>query len=60
MIFLVFGHEELDEYLNNIFIQLLNLSDEEFGIIKIAIIEVNDISEKKNLISKITDDYCQT
>ena len=46
--------DEIDEYLQNNFIGLLNLSDADFSIIKVAMEEVRDIPEKKQLISRIT------
>lgn len=49
------GDEKIGDYLNTTFMQLLNLPDEDFGIVKIAIGEVNYISEKKCIISRITD-----
>lgn len=48
------GDEEIEEYLQSNFSGLLNLSDEDFSIIKVAMEEVRDIPEKKLLISKIT------
>lgn len=49
------GDEEIDEYLKNTFMKLKNLSDDDFGIIKISLDEVHDITERKSIISKITD-----
>ena len=46
--------DEIDEYLQSNFIGLLNLSDADFSIIKVAMEEVRDIPEKKQLISRIT------
>ena len=47
-------NDEIEGYLQSNFIGLLNLSDEDFSIIKVAMEEVRDIPEKKLLISKIT------
>lgn len=49
------GDEEIVEYLEKNFNELLNLSDEDFSIIKVAMEEVGEISDKKHLISQITD-----
>lgn len=49
------GDEEIDEYLKNTFMKLKNLSDDDFRIIKISLDEVHDITERKSIISKITD-----
>ena len=49
------GEEEIEEYLQNNFIRLLNLSDDDFGIIKVARQEVGDVSDQKRLISQITE-----
>ena len=45
----------IEEYLHSNFVGLLNLSDNDFSIIKVAMEEVRDIPEKKQLISKITN-----
>ena len=42
-------------YLQSNFVGLLNLSDEDFSIIKVAMEEVREIPEKKQLIAQITD-----
>jgi AcrR family transcriptional regulator len=49
------GDEEIEEYLQNNFVGLLNLQDSEFSVIKVAMEEVREIPDKKLLISKITD-----
>lgn len=49
------GDEEIGDYLKKDFNGLLNLSDDDFAIIKVAVEEVRDIPEKKLLISRITD-----
>ncbi|WP_366208735.1 TetR/AcrR family transcriptional regulator [uncultured Methanobrevibacter sp.] len=46
---------EIEEYLRNNFIQLYNLSDEDYSIVKVALEEVSDIEGNKILISKITN-----
>ena len=48
------GEEEIEEYLQNNFFGLLNLPDEDFAIIKVAMEEVGEETDKKYLISKIT------
>ena len=47
--------EEIEDYLQSNFVGLLNLSDEDFSIIKVAMEEVREIPEKKQLIAQITD-----
>lgn len=47
--------DEIDEYFQKNFIELLNRSDKDFRIVKIALEEVREIPEKKQLISRITD-----
>lgn len=47
--------EEMDDYLKNNFIELINLPEEKFSIMKIAMEEVREIPDKKLLISTITD-----
>lgn len=47
--------EEMDDYLKNNFIELINLPEEKFSIVKIAMEEVREIPDKKLLISTITD-----
>lgn len=49
------GDEEIIEYLQKTFTALLDLSDEDFSIIKVAMEEMGEISEKRDLISQITD-----
>lgn len=46
--------EKIEEYLHNNFVGLLELSDSDFSIIKVAMEEVRDVPEKKLLISRIT------
>lgn len=47
--------DEIEAYLQSNFIGLLNLPDNEFSVFKIAMEEVRDIPEKKQLISRITN-----
>jgi AcrR family transcriptional regulator len=47
--------EETEEYLRNNFKQLINLPEEEFSIIKVALEDVRAVSDKKLLIAQITD-----
>lgn len=47
--------DEIEAYLQSNFIGLLNLPDNEFSVFKIAMEEVWDIPEKKQLISRITN-----
>ena len=49
------GDEKVEEYLQNNFIGLLNLPDEDFGIIKVGMEEAGDVSDRKRLLSQITD-----
>ena len=46
--------DEIEGYLQSNFVGLLELSDEDFSIIRVAMEEVRDIPEKKLLISRIT------
>lgn len=46
--------DEIEEYLHSNFVGLLELSEDDFSIIKVAMEEVRDIPEKKLLISRIT------
>ncbi|WP_405293655.1 TetR/AcrR family transcriptional regulator [Methanobrevibacter sp.] len=46
--------DEIEEYLQSNFVGLLNLSENEYSIIKLAMEEVRDIPERKQLISRIT------
>lgn len=48
-------NDEIEQYLENNFVRMLRLSDSDFSIIKVAMEEVSDISEKKLLISRITE-----
>ena len=53
----IFDYNEddtIEEYLHNNFMGLLDLSEEDFSIIKVAIEEVRNIPEKKILMSRIT------
>ena len=47
--------EDIEEYLKICFYGILNLSDEDFSILKVAMEEVRGIPEKKLLISEVTD-----
>ncbi|WP_405314873.1 TetR/AcrR family transcriptional regulator [Methanobrevibacter sp.] len=47
--------EETEEYLRNNFKELINLPEEEFSIIKVALEDVRVVSDKKLLIAQITD-----
>ncbi|MBE6498663.1 MAG: TetR/AcrR family transcriptional regulator [Methanobrevibacter sp.] len=47
--------EEIEDYLTNNFRKMLELSDNDLSVIKIAMEEVRDIPGKKLLISNITD-----
>ncbi len=47
--------DEIEGYLQSNFVGLLDLSDNDFSIIKVAMEEVRDIPEKKQLISRITN-----
>ncbi|WP_298522765.1 TetR/AcrR family transcriptional regulator [uncultured Methanobrevibacter sp.] len=47
--------EGIEEYLKISFFGILNLSDDDFSILRIAMEEVREIPEKKNLLSGITD-----
>ena len=47
--------QDIEEYLKIAFFGILNLSDDDFRILRIAMEEVREIPEKKNLISNITD-----
>lgn len=47
--------QTIEEYLKISFYGILNLSDEDFSILKVAMEEVRGVSEKKNLISEVTD-----
>ena len=47
--------DEIEDYLQSNFIGILNLSENEYNIIKLAMEEVRNIPEKKQLISSITD-----
>ena len=47
--------DEIEDYLQSNFIGILNLSENEYNIIKLAMEEVRNIPDKKQLISRITD-----
>lgn len=47
--------DEIEGYLQSNFVGLLNLSDNDFSIVKVAMEEVRDVPEKKQLISRITN-----
>lgn len=47
--------DEIEKYLENNFVRMLSLSDSDFSIIKLAIDEGSDISERKLLIARITE-----
>ena len=49
------GDEEIGEYLQKNFYGLLEIPDEDFAIIKVAMEEIGDPSERKHLIAHITD-----
>lgn len=53
-IFAFNGDEEIDQYLHDNFVGLLELSEDDFSIIKVAMEEVRDVPERKQLISRIT------
>ena len=46
--------DEIEDYLQSNFLGLLGLSENDFSIIKVAMEEVRDVPERKQLISKIT------
>ncbi|WP_405284748.1 TetR/AcrR family transcriptional regulator [Methanobrevibacter sp.] len=54
-IFVFDESQTIEEYLKISFYGILNLSDEDFSILKVAMEEVRGVSEKKNLISEVTD-----
>ena len=47
--------EEIEEYLRNNFKELINLPEEQFSIIKVALEDVRAVTDKKLLIAQITD-----
>lgn len=47
--------DEIEDYLQSNFVGLLNLSEDDFSIMKVAMEEVRDIPERKQLISRITN-----
>lgn len=48
------GEETFKEYIDQNFLGLLNLTESEFSIIKVAMEEVRSVSDKKRLVSQIT------
>ncbi|WP_405290448.1 TetR/AcrR family transcriptional regulator [Methanobrevibacter sp.] len=54
-IFVFDEDQTIEEYLKISFYGILNLSEEDFSILKVAMEEVRGVSEKKNLISEVTD-----
>lgn len=54
----IFGFDEdisIEQYLKDNFFGLLNISDEEFSVLKVAMEEGGEISDRKRLISQIND-----
>ncbi|MBE6491664.1 TetR/AcrR family transcriptional regulator [Methanobrevibacter sp. UBA188] len=54
----IFSFDEdisIEQYLKDNFFGLLNLSDEEFSVLKVAMEEGGEISDRKRLISQIND-----
>lgn len=47
--------EETDEYLRSNFTKLINLPEEDFSIIKVALADIQAVSDKKLLIAQITN-----
>ena len=47
--------DEIEDYLQSNFVGLLNLSEDDISIMKVAMEEVRDIPERKQLISRITN-----
>ena len=47
--------ENIEDYLKNNFYELLNLSDMDFSVLKLAMEEVRDVPGRKRLIAMITD-----
>ena len=54
-IFYFNGDEQIEEYLTGSFQGMLNLSENDFSILKVAMEEVHEIPERKLLVSQITD-----
>lgn len=48
--------EEIDEYLRNSFLKLSNLSENDYNIIKVGLREIGNLTEKKQMLSKITSE----
>ena len=48
-------NEEIDEYLKTSFIKFSKLQDSDFSIIKIGMEEIGEASERKQLLSRITN-----
>lgn len=53
-IFDFYEDDEIEGYLQSNFLGLLELSEDDFSIIKVAMEEVRDVPERKQLISRIT------
>lgn len=47
--------DEVDDYLKSCFYGILNFTEEDFSVLKVAMQEVKDAPEKKLLITEITD-----
>lgn len=54
-IFEFYEDETIEEYLKICFYGILNLSDDDFSILKVAMEEVRDIPDQKPLISDVTE-----
>lgn len=54
-VFDFYEDESIEEYLKISFYGILNLSDDHFSILKVAMEEVRDIPDNKHLISDVTD-----
>lgn len=54
-IFYFNGDEDIEEYIKGAFMGVLNLSDSDFSILKVAMEEVREIPERKLLLIQITD-----
>lgn len=49
------GDEEIEEYLKSCFYGILDFTEDDFSIVKVAVQEVDDTPDKKRLIAQITD-----
>lgn len=47
--------DEIEDYLHSNFVGLLDLSEDDFSIMKVAMEEVRDIPERKQLVSRVTN-----